>query len=470
MPKNIRPAPTYAARMNKLAPSSLTETSKSSSVPGAIPMSAAISKYVALPLLLSQPDIDEVRVHFYSFNETAGYQAASCIGDFPIILRDLIATRDPKSNKLTDYIDGRTSVEKVMSMIVAQASTPTSPFYGLTTHLDKQAEAAKQTDTAVQSAASDEQRKEKQAEAKILQDKLKSDTDKRNREILRELGIKTLSDTAFVPPRVKTHMEVVPAYLNDDEKSTVPRRLLRIHVYDERAAGIGNKANFLVSLMNNATGVGAVNSDMEVSPAMSELLDNLTERSDGQIKYYALKDKVTARKFISDSYPTFVIGADTGMITSTTFNSQPAGDVASSYLLSALEGGSTGNSSGASVTNDLIDDVNIIPTTVTMNMIGNICMARGQTYFIDFNTGTTLDNTYTVTSVSHSIKPGGFTTSVTFAPVASASMKSALRQITEIKKLLIKPPASTAQTKTGEAFLDKQRRGHSIGRTSTTGV
>ncbi len=406
---------------------------------GVIPMSAAISKYVALPLLLSQPDIDEVRIHFYSFNSTAGYQAAQCIGDFPIILRDIISTRDSE-NRLTSYVDGRTSVEKILNMITGQASKPDSPFFGLTEAIQAQKKAAETASASLTASSTEQAAQAAATEAKTKQAELKAQTDSVNLAILKEVGITDLTDTSYVPPRVKTHMEVVPAYLNDNEKSTAPRRLLRIHVYDERAAAIGNKANFLVSLMNSASGVGVANANVTLPSDIKSLLENISDNTDKDMSYFALRDKAAARQFISNAFPTFLIGSDTGMITNATFSSQPAGDVASGYLLTALEGGSTGNSTGASAAGDLIDDVNIIPTTVNMTMMGNVLLARGQTYFIDFNTGTTLDNTYTVTSVSHSIKPGSFTTSATFAPVSSASMKSAVRQINEIRRLLIKEP------------------------------
>ena len=440
VPIGIAPSLNYSDRMNKLLSETKDDKTKTA---GIIPMSAAVSKYVALPLLLSQPDIDEVRIHFYSFNSTAGYQAAQCIGDFPIILKDIISTRNSEG-ALISYVDGRTSTEKILNMLTGQASKPDSPFFGLTTAIQKQLKAAETGSAALSSASTTQEVESAQQAAKKKQDELRSQTDSANLAILSELGIQDLSDTAYVPPRVKSHMEVVPAYLNDDEKSTAPRRLLRIHIYDERASGIGNKANFLVSLMNSSSGVGIVGAGVSISSDIESLLENLTDTSDTDRKYYSLRDKSTARQFIANAFPTLTIGSDTGMITNATFSSQPAGDVASGYLLTALEGGSTGNATGASATGDLIDDVNIIPTTINMTMIGNVLLTRGQTYFIDFNTGTTLDNTYTVTSVSHSIKPGSFTTSATFAPVSSASMKSASRQLNEIRKLLVKEPTPVA--------------------------
>jgi hypothetical protein len=108
-----------------------------------------------------------------------------------------------------------------------------------------------------------------------------------------------------------------------------------------------------------------------------------------------------------------------------------SGDLASSFLFSQIKG-STGSKLGESSDSEMIDDVLINPGTLTLSMLGNVCMTRGQNYFVDFNTGTTLDNAYAVTSVSHNLSPGKFTTSVTMMTVNSATMKSLATQLQEL--------------------------------------
>jgi len=50
-----------------------------------------------------------------------------------------------------------------------------------------------------------------------------------------------------------------------------------------------------------------------------------------------------------------------------------------------------------------------------MNTLGCPLATMGQKFFIDFGTGTTLDNVYVVTGLSHTFSPGKFETSWTFA-------------------------------------------------------
>ena len=432
----------YINDMDDVMESLQIKTPQYNGRPPAIPLAVAIARFIASPLLVSQPDIDEVRIHMYSFNQTAGKQAGKSIGDFPIILKDLIEATDAKSNKVTKVVSGRTSVEQMIKLLVGQINKASSPFYGHTQDYDKKkqiSEAAAKDAESLAEVGDEEEIKQVQDKTDQALADVARDTTSRNAEFMKSRGIKSLEDTKFRPPRVKIQIDVVPAYGPGEDRTKPTKRVARLHVYDERAGNVGKKANFLVALLNSQTGIAAAGQDTALPDEIERIVTKIVKKKGGKKNtdsYYAIKDKEAARRFISDSYPTLIIGSDSGIITNASFTSQPSGEVASAYLLTALEEGTTTDTSGASVEGDIVDDILITPTTVTLSMLGNVLVTRGQTYYVDFNTGTTLDNTYTVTSVSHSIKPGGFTTSVTLAPVFSATMKSASRQISEIVSLL----------------------------------
>jgi len=421
--------------------------------PAVIPLGVALMRYVAAPIFVSMPEIDEVRIHSYCFNTSAGLQSGQNISNFPIIINDLIEQRDDKG-KSTRVITSRTTVDQIISLLMGQVNKPASIFYGHDEDLkekQKLKEAAEaqiktlaeesgtelgensEPDPAIVAAA-----EKIEADFKATQSKRDVDSAVTNAKYMEKRQVTDPADTSFRPPRIKIHFDVVPAYDKEGSPTLARKRIARIHVYDERAAGINKKSNFLVSLLNSQSGIASVANKAALSEDVSKILTKI-EKADGGATtdtYYAIRDKSIARKLISDAYPTLIIGSDSGIITNASFTSQPSGDVASAYLLTALEGGTTSDPSGNSVKGDIVDDILITPTTVTLSMLGNVLITRGQTYYIDFNTGTTLDNTYTVSSVTHALKPGGFTTSVTLAPVFSATMKSATRQINEIVSLL----------------------------------
>ena len=118
-----------------------------------------------------------------------------------------------------------------------------------------------------------------------------------------------------------------------------------------------------------------------------------------------LKDK------IKDYFPNVTFGSNNSTVKSLTFQSSTSGDVNNVLLLNSLNNKKSGTPSRS----DLVDqeDVRVIPSTVTLNCMGLPVIQRGNQIYIDTGTGTTLDNIYTVTNVTHNIGPGDFSTSLT---------------------------------------------------------
>ncbi len=56
----------------------------------------------------------------------------------------------------------------------------------------------------------------------------------------------------------------------------------------------------------------------------------------------------------------------------------------------------------------------VIPGQLNMTLQGNPLVNYAQMYFVEFTTGTSLDNVYGITGLTHVIQPGRFTTDVTF--------------------------------------------------------
>lgn len=59
----------------------------------------------------------------------------------------------------------------------------------------------------------------------------------------------------------------------------------------------------------------------------------------------------------------------------------------------------------------------IIPTILNLTTQGCPLIHFAQQYFVDFNTGTTADNIYGISGITHSFGPGEFTTGIKFAPL-----------------------------------------------------
>ena len=269
-----------------------------------------------------------------------------------------------------------------------------------------------------------------------------------NGKILERKNIQNVPD-AFVPARIKHQIEILPAYDSVDTKNKPNKKIARIIFYDERSGNFNKLANIVFSMISN-------NNTLRMNPKTTAFDDQVASifntpvkqvDSKGNTAYnlYSLKDKRSTKLVAENLYPTIRIGTDAAVVMGASYTSQPAGDLQSVYLLSALTDSVPGNTAGDSSGASLIDDVFIIPSTVTLTMLGNTCITRGQTYYIDFNTGTTLDSAYTVTAVSHTIRPGTFTTTATFVPLCSASMRSVQVQLQELQNIVKQNTSTTVK-------------------------
>lgn len=420
-----------------------------------VPLSAAVAKLVAKPLLLSNPDIDEVRIHCFSFSSACGEMAEENIGNFPIVLDQLKPRQVDKQE--VEGLTSRSSANSALKFIMRQPNDPASPFFGLNNELNARSEIIKKYSSITGSAAD-----AAQAQMDTELDANQALIDSKNRLLLAGKGIGFV-DGAFVPARIKYQIDVLDCTSEDASSDTsappsnaVQKKIARIMIYDEKAGAFNKLANLLFSMINS-NGMARMSKDGASLPPESlsqagnindflKIMDQKSINSE-QLITYGLSNKVRARQIMSNAYPVITIGSDSGMIKGATFSSQPAGEVQSSYLLTALT--STGGSrQGDNPNSALLDDVLIIPSTVTISMLGNVLITRGQTYFVDFNTGTTLDNSYTVTSVSHTIRQGTFETVATLAPTNSVSMRSTARQLEELATLVKNTAGTRVDTTT----------------------
>lgn len=83
----------------------------------------------------------------------------------------------------------------------------------------------------------------------------------------------------------------------------------------------------------------------------------------------------------------------------------------------------------------------VIPAQLSMTTLGNPLATMAQQYFIDFQTGTTLDNLYIVTGLTHNFAPGKFDTQWTFGYADGYGVyESAPNIIEQLEKILDTAP------------------------------
>lgn len=112
--------------------------------------------------------------------------------------------------------------------------------------------------------------------------------------------------------------------------------------------------------------------------------------------------------------PCLTVGTNGSMVLTSNVASKTDGLMGAINIMNVGKGTKSGNAPG----NNLEDagglPLRVSPVQVTMTTVGVPTAALYQTFFIDFDTGTSLDNIYNCTQLQHAISPGKFTTNWTF--------------------------------------------------------
>tara|TARA_B100000214_G_scaffold321771_1_gene257463 strand:- start:3528 stop:6926 length:3399 start_codon:yes stop_codon:yes gene_type:complete len=405
---------------------------------------------------------DEVQMFFYPLNNQSGKARVKTTASFPIEASRLIKvfkqhTRDARKANIT--------VKSLFNLIEKNfVSDPKYFAYGLTdTYSETEAEvkkfkaelekhnkdleAYKKSPEYLESKKPGEKEKlEKQFCAKINDRKKKIKEENKKRmslrldEIYKSDGLDQAVETKFVIPNISMLIETVPALApvdsgSDDstmfdlmEKEQGSKHITRVHVYDERAAA-NSDAKFYQQLIEglgvmkiSGGSVPADNEKISESGVGTEPMFVKEKLEDQNINGEKREEEVVVvnsesittedlKDKIKDYFPNVTFGSNNSTVKSLSFQSSTSGDVNNVLLLNSLNNKKSGTPSRT----DLVDqeDVRVIPSTVTLNCMGLPVIQRGNQLYIDTGTGTTLDNIYTVTNVTHTIGPGDFSTSLT---------------------------------------------------------
>lgn len=114
------------------------------------------------------------------------------------------------------------------------------------------------------------------------------------------------------------------------------------------------------------------------------------------------------KKFVSDTMPTLHYGTSASGIISADVSSAQSSRLTTINIV----GSSLGDGQSAQGARDTGLPLQVAPVELSLKTIGAPCATFGQHMFVDFGTGTTVDNVYIVTSVSHDISPGKFETDI----------------------------------------------------------
>jgi hypothetical protein len=362
---------------------------------------------------------DEVQLIFYCFNAQSGFMRNHNISQMPININTFTSQLDD------DFAGrGKVSLRDFWRFVCSRfCNNMASKAYGFNTHLERDAEsgAAK----AKSEKAGNNLNTFVRAQMDIAYDAESSKCDK-----------------TFKKPRIDMTIEVVP-YAPDGNPALVdPSRgtLCRVHIYDKQAttySGMGKLLRSAKDLMNTA-----VPADIDISPNQTGLQSHFPDGKPRHANHSAQFTKLFDEKdgvlktmlepvqgatptspsyqrfiggfegikhFIKQQMPSIIYGSSASAILSAKLASQGNSKLATIQMMRSMEGGDDGPPGTSSAVGL---PLRINPMQLSMDIIGCPLVNYMQQFFIDFGTGTTADNMYVVTGLTHKIQAGKFISSV----------------------------------------------------------
>lgn len=389
-------------------------------VAGTITFGDAFYRLFCVPISLTGA-YDEIRVTMFDFNDHAGRMAGLNIGSFPMLGSEIA------SSVIKSKMTAQKAAQELIKLVNNAAAVP----YGIKKALlDKQ-----EAEAAVASDPNDTPE-----DAKIAREQAQSVFEAALQRIYEEksnAGLAVSFEPKFDTPRIKMHTEVTPVIFGDSLK-----QVLNVFIYDGANTGY-RTTNIITSIMQQDSSAVRIFKEGKEIPQFSNFLSRIASPATATTATAKTKvdnmpiisiDRETAKKIITLAVPTLRIGTDGSLITNASYSSSAAGDLSNVNLLRGIK--NSGGGSGVSSFPGIDADLFMIPASLTLTMPGMPIINRGQTYYVDFGTGTTLDNTYTVTSVKHSMKLGSFTTTVTLNPTSQGSIRSVTSKLQTDLKIL----------------------------------
>jgi murein DD-endopeptidase MepM/ murein hydrolase activator NlpD len=220
------------------------------------------------------------------------------------------------------------------------------------------------------------------------------------------------SSVRFVKPRVMLSVESVPVVgTNGDELGVSPIALLRMNdATNSQYEGLNRILQSSRNLSPPPSYVLTEQIDLEQVRTLEEAR-LISRQEDGSIVLVGGSDRL--KRLYRRLMPTFVWGGEGSLVKSARFNNLDNQKLASIQMeRNYNRTGITPSQSDASGI-----PLRTAPAQVSMELIGCPFVEMFQSVFIDFRSSSTVDNIYGISSVSHQLSAGKFTTSCKLIPL-----------------------------------------------------
>lgn len=373
----------------------------------------------ALRSIMSIPEtVGEVQVFFYNLNDQCGPISGHSIAEFPIDMNQFL---DQFREMVTSRGGEKVTLEDFLSLVInGQFLDNRAIGYGLRSYYEPY---ARGKDAQLKSG--------KDVEANF-ESKLASYTSKYGpfRKPTVEMYIETSHQRASADDGTASDILQLLNYSAkdastvslQDAKGLASKKIMRVHVYDKQT----NAYKAASTLLRNVTNTGFVSVPStdyakQFSAAVDSPADflsktiNATLQADERTGTVQISSPFVSNQQIKDVVgklvPTIRYGANGTTIKEAKLASKADPLLSTVQMIRSM---TVKNTAGPNGSGDLGIPLRVIPAQLTMTTLGNPLATMAQQYLVDFQTGTTLDNLYIVTGLTHAFSPGKFDTSWTF--------------------------------------------------------
>lgn len=275
-------------------------------------------------------------------------------------------------------------------------------------------------------------------------------------------GMDWLTEPKFVPPNLSMYFEVAPvidtngtskfldrlgwAYENSSrnvrdilfKKSSSGlnegKSILRIHVYDEETVSSPTEL-----VLNNMLKEGLTGKLIGNLPNMVGNTDTAIEDEIAVISEYGENVKYSEIKnFVKRAYPSITYGSANSNVKSISVTATTSGELAN-VLMAESYGKLRAKAQTGHADEGQFEDFITFSGEVNLTCLGMPMIGRGENIFIDFGTNTSLDNIYSVKSITHALKSGEFTTTLALVPSNIGAIGSFRDKLSQKLEAITKP-------------------------------
>lgn len=385
---------------------------------------------------------DDLQVYFYNLNDECGPASNISIAEFPINMITLgYAYADSLKRLRTDVL----TLEQFMKLVIDTQFTDARAIgYGMTKFYkapdpDKPDQELDKDAKDFEIGMADWTSKYGDLKLPMIEMIIESGDDSMtgaNRDIVTYLKRGAMEMNKLDERGAEKGKEVIKRIHIYDKQSN-PHRLMQSVIEGKSGIELGNFNSsklqgsiktFLDTIdgkmrkaIQEAIDKGAANVDEALKAAGidkgEQSFGDFTQRPGGQV-YEIPRDRKSFKATLMRFVPKIIIGTNGSLITNASVASKTDGLMGAINIINAYKGAQK-NTATAADTN--LEDPGRLPlrtnpVNITLQTAGVPIATLYQTFFIDFDTGTSIDNIYNCSQIQHGISQGKFVTSWTFIP------------------------------------------------------